>query len=172
MQAIFLPAMAISFATAPVAGQNVGAKLADRVRETFRWAAMAGGAIMLLLTLVCQVAPESMVAGFTDDAAVIGVGGEFLRIISWNFVAMGFIFTCGGLFQAMGNTMPSLIASATRLATFAVPGMVISTLPWLELRHLWVLSVVTVAGQALINWLLLRREFARKLEFVEGSAEA
>src|SRR6185436_6664530 len=39
MQAIFLPVMAIAFAASPVAGQNVGAGHAQRVRETFRVAA-------------------------------------------------------------------------------------------------------------------------------------
>ena len=35
MQSIFLPAMAIAFATGPIAGQNFGAKQFTRVRETF-----------------------------------------------------------------------------------------------------------------------------------------
>ena len=39
MQAIFLPAMAIAFATGPIAGQNFGAQQFARVRETFRAAA-------------------------------------------------------------------------------------------------------------------------------------
>ncbi len=163
MQAIFLPAMAVSFATAPVAGQNVGAGNHDRVRETFRWAAFSGGAIMLMLTLLCQLRPEMLVGGFTDDASVIAVGGEFLRIISWNFVATGFIFTCAGVFQALGNTLPSLLAGATRLLTFALPAVYISRLEWFELHHLWYLSVATVAVQACVSWMLLRREFGRKL---------
>jgi Na+-driven multidrug efflux pump len=32
----FLPAMALAFAVTPVAGQNFGAQLHGRVRETFR----------------------------------------------------------------------------------------------------------------------------------------
>ena len=40
MQAIFLPAMAVSFATAPIVGQNFGAQRTDRVRATFRTAAL------------------------------------------------------------------------------------------------------------------------------------
>ena len=45
MQAIFLPAMAVAFAVAPIAGQNVGGGHAPRVRETFRVAAILGSAI-------------------------------------------------------------------------------------------------------------------------------
>ncbi len=38
MQAVFLPAMAVAFATGPIAGQNFGARHAGRVRDTFRHA--------------------------------------------------------------------------------------------------------------------------------------
>ncbi|MCG8468882.1 MAG: MATE family efflux transporter [Gemmatimonadetes bacterium] len=163
MQAVFLPAMAISFAAAPVGGQNVGAKRHDRVRATFRHAVVMGGVIMLMLTLFCQIRPGLLVGGFSRDATVVAVGAEFLQIISWNFVAMGFIFTCSSLFQALGNTVPALIASASRLLTFAVPAALLSGLPWFELRHLWFLSVATVGLQAIAAGLLLRREFGRKL---------
>ncbi len=42
MQAIFLPAMAVAFAAAPVAGQNFGAGMQDRTRKTFTTAATIG----------------------------------------------------------------------------------------------------------------------------------
>jgi len=157
MQAIFLPAMAIAFATAPVAGQNVGANKPDRVRATFRTAVMVLSAIMLVLTLLCQVSPGTLIAFFTDEPAVVTVGGEFLRIISLNFVASGIVFTCSGMFQALGNTLPSLAASATRIVTFALPAVWLSGQPWFQLRHLWYVSVCTVALQALAAWWMLAR---------------
>ncbi|HEY6985248.1 MAG TPA: MATE family efflux transporter, partial [Rhodanobacteraceae bacterium] len=85
MQAIFLPAMAVAFATAPIAGQNVGGGHHDRVRETFRSSIIVGSSIMLLLTLICQWRPEWFVHFFTNDPAVLAVAGTFLHIISWNF---------------------------------------------------------------------------------------
>ena len=62
MQAIFLPAMAIAFAAAPIAGQNFGAGHGARVRETFRTAILVGGALMLVLTLLCQLAARGVAA--------------------------------------------------------------------------------------------------------------
>jgi Na+-driven multidrug efflux pump len=162
-QALFLPVMAVAFATAPVAGQNFGAGLHDRVRDTFRFAALFGGALMVVMTLVCQWHPDTMVAGFTRDTAVIGVGQQFLQVISWNYVASGLIFTCSGMFQALGNTLPSLLSSLTRLVTFAVPVVLLSRLQGFELRHVWLLSVATVTLQAALSLWLLRREFNRKL---------
>jgi putative MATE family efflux protein len=163
MQAIFLPAMAVAFAVAPIAGQNVGGGHAARVRATFRAAAILGSAIMLVLTLMCQWRPEWFVRAFTTDPAVIAVGGDFLHIISWNFVASGLIFTCSGLFQALGNTLPALLSSATRLVTFVLPAIWLSTWPGFQLKHLWFLSVTTVALQALVSLWLLRRELRRRL---------
>ena len=62
MQAIFLPAMALAFAVAPVAGQNFGAQRHDRVRETFRSAVVMSSVLMLALTFVCQWRPAWFVA--------------------------------------------------------------------------------------------------------------
>jgi len=163
MQAIFLPAMAIAFAAAPIAGQNVGAREPERVRATFRSAAWIGAALMLGLTLFCQWRPELLIAGFTDDPAVIAVGRQFLMIISWDFVATGLIFTCSSLFQALGNTLPSVLSGATRLVTFAVPAVWLSHRPGFELRQLWFLSVATVTLQAGVSLGLLRLELTRRL---------
>src|SRR5262249_13145760 len=112
MQAIFLPAMAVAFAVAPLAGQNYGARNFPRVRESFAAAAKLGTGIMLVLTLFCQWRPDWFFIPFTREPAVVAVGADFLRVVSWNFVATGLIFTCSGMFQALGNTVPSLLSSA------------------------------------------------------------
>jgi putative MATE family efflux protein len=163
MQAIFLPAMAVAFAVAPLAGQNVGAGNGARVRETFRAAAILGSVLMFALTLFCQWRPEWFIHGFTSDPAVVATGGEFLRVISWNFVASGLIFTCSGMFQAVGNTLPALMSSGSRLLTFVGPAIWLSHRPGFELHQLWFLSVGTVTLQALLSLWLLRREFRQRL---------
>ncbi len=163
MQAIFLPAMAVAFATAPLAGQNFGAGRFDRVRETFRASMILGTVIMAGLTLLCQWQPEWFFGGFTKEPAVVSVGAQFLRYVSWNFVASGLVFTCSGMFQALGNTLPALLSSASRLFIFAIPAVWLSRRPGFELRHLWLLSVTTVAIQAALSYWLLHREFRRRL---------
>jgi putative MATE family efflux protein len=162
-QALFLPVMAVAFATAPVAGQNFGACLHGRVRETFRFAAVFGSVLMLLMTLLCHWRPETMVRAFTDDAQVVEVGVQFLTMISWNYVASGLIFTCSGMFQALGNTLPSLLSSLSRLVTFVVPVVLLSRAPDFQLHHVWLLSIATTALQAALSLGLLHREFGRKL---------
>lgn len=165
MQSIFLPAMAVAFAAAPIAGQNFGARKADRVRATFRGAAIIGSAIMLVLTLLCQIAPAALVGPFTSDAAVIAVAADYLRFTSWNFVANGLIFACSGMFQAFGDTKPALISGAGRLLTFVAPAIALSFMPGVTLHDYWRLSVASVALQAVTSVLLLRVHMRRKLDF-------
>ena len=163
MQSLFLPVMAVAFAVAPVAGQNFGARQFARVRETFRSAALLSSVLMLLITLICQLRPEWFIERFTTDPAVVAVGAPYLRIISWNFVANGLIFTCSGMFQALGNTWPSLLSSASRLVTFVVPAVLLSRQPHFTLTEVWYLSVATVSLQAVLSLVLLLREFRRRL---------
>ena len=162
MQSLFLPAMAVAFSAAPMAGQNMGAGHLDRVRDTFTWAAIMGSMPMLLLTLLCQWRPDVLVQGFTQEAAVLAVATQFLGTISWNFVASGLLFTCGGMFQALGNTVPSLIASGTRLLTFAVPVWWLSHRAGFQIKQVWYLSVLTMTLQAAFALWLLRSELQRK----------
>jgi putative MATE family efflux protein len=163
MQAIFLPAMAIAFAAAPVAGQNFGAGKTDRVKATFRSAAYMSSAVMLLLTLLCQWRTDFFIRLFAQDPAAVQVGADYLQVISWNFVATGLIFTCSSLFQALGNTWPSLFSSATRLITYVIPAIWLGLHGKFELRYLWYLSVITVSLQAVISLVLLARQFRQSL---------
>jgi Na+-driven multidrug efflux pump len=157
--------MAVAFAAAPVAGQNYGAKQGARVREAFTSAVIACCAIMFSMTLLCQWQGEAMIGIFTSDAAVIAVAAQFIHVISWNFFAMGIVFTCSSLFQALGNTWPALLSTGTRLVTFALPAIFLSRQPGFQLVHLWYLSVVPVLLQAARSFALLHSQFRRRLVF-------
>jgi len=163
MQGIFLPVMAIAFAAAPVAGQNFGARQPERVRETFRAAVKLCTALMFVLMLLCQWRPEVLIGFFSKEAEVIEIGSQFLHIISFNFVLSGVVFTCSSMFQALGNTLPSLYSSATRLITYSVPVIWMTTQPWFRLDHVWFLSVATVVLQTIVSFVLVQKQMRVRL---------
>jgi len=172
VQAMFLPTVAIAFAAAPVAGQNYGAGLGPRVRQTFYSAATMSAAIMLALTLLCEIAPAGMIRFFNADPGVVAFGSEYLRVICWNFLASGIVFVSSSVFQGMGNTLPPLGASALRMLFFAIPAYAVSHQPGFQLRQVWYISVASVTVQLVVNLWLLHREFARKLGAVPAPAAA
>jgi putative MATE family efflux protein len=163
MQSIFLPAMAIAFATGPIAGQNFGAKLYPRIRETFRSAATISVILMIAITLLCQWRPAWLVHGFTDEPEVVEVASHFLRLISFNFAASALIFTCSGIFQGLGHTWPALGSTASRVVTFALPAIWLSTRPGFKIDHVWYLSVASVWLQAALSFYLLSRTMKTRL---------
>jgi putative MATE family efflux protein len=163
MQSIFLPAMAIAFAAGPIAGQNFGANMGSRVRETFVKAVGLSTVVMVGVTAFLQWRPELLVAFFTPEAEAQAVGATFLRIISWTFIAQGVVFTCSGVFQGLGNTIPAMLSSATRLAVFVPLAVWLSSQPAFHLDEVWWLSVATVWMQAAVSYVLLRQQFKRRL---------
>ena len=165
VQAGFMPVVALGFAVAPVAGQNFGARNSDRVRRTFRDGAALASAVMLIFAILCNLVPDEMVRVFSKDPAVIQVGVDYLRIVSFTFIPSGIIFVASSMFQAMGNTIPSLISSGIRITLVVIPAFLLSRLPGFELKWIWFLSAGAVLVQLTISLLLLRREWARRLSF-------
>jgi MATE family, multidrug efflux pump len=167
MQALFLPVMALSFAVAPVVGQNFGGRRADRVRHSVYSAMGIASLMMVALTLIAFLAPAALIRFFSRDPRVIAFGSEYLRIVSFNFISSGIIFTSSSVFQGIGNTLPPLFASLTRLVLFAVPALIISRMPGFQIREVWFLSVGTVILQMCVNVFLLRHEMRKRLRFDE-----
>lgn len=163
MQAIFLPAMAVAFAVSPIAGQNFGARKPQRVRETLRAALVLSSVLMLALTVLAQIRPQWLVGAFTSDEKVMEFGTTYLRMVSWNFIAMGVVFSCSSLFQALGNTVPSLLSTLSRVLMFVLPALWLSSRPGFHIEQVWTLSVISVALQAVLSYALARRELNRKL---------
>lgn len=163
MQALFMPVVALGMSVAPVAGQNFGAGLGHRVRQTFRDGALMATAFMLAAIVVCEVGSVPLMRIFSPDPAVIAVGQEFLRISAWGFIASGVIFVASSTFQALGNTLPALGTSALRLVLVGVPIIWLSQAQGFHLRTIWVVSVLGSFVQLGASLWLLRREFAKKL---------
>ncbi|WP_018318659.1 MATE family efflux transporter [Bradyrhizobium sp. WSM2793] len=160
---INMPALAVGLAAGPIAGQNVGAANAARVRETFVKAALIVTIVMTGFMILAQVKPELLLAGFSNDRETMDIAYLFLRIISLNMVAQGLIFTCSSMFQALGNTRPVLLSSATRVFTYSLPAIWLSTRPGFRMEYVWYLSVAATMLQAGLSLWLLRREFRKRL---------
>lgn len=170
MQSLFLPVIAVAFSVAPVVGQNFGARRADRVRHSVKAALGLTTAMMVVLTAVTFLFAAAFVRVFTADARVIAFGTDYLTIVSLNFVASGIAFSTSSVFQGIGNTIPPLLSTASRLILFALPAVVVSRLAGFEIKHVWYLSVCSQILQACLNLWLLRRELNRKLVFGEPLA--
>src|SRR5437016_8924984 len=167
MQALFLPVVALSFAVSPVVGQNFGGRRANRVRRSVYSAIGIASLMMLVLTLITYFAPATLIRVFSRDPRVIAFGGEYLQIVSLNFISAGIVFTTSSIFQGIGNTLPPLFSSMTRLILSAVPALLISGTSGFEIGQIRYLSVGSVVLPVCVDVLLLRHELRKRLRFDE-----
>jgi Na+-driven multidrug efflux pump len=158
-----MPVVALGFSVAPVAGQNFGARLPDRVKKTYVIAVSMAAGVMAVWAVACHFGAAAMVRFFSDDPQVIAVGSEYLAIIAWTFVGSGLVFVSSSMFQALGNTLPSLAASFIRMLMTTVPMIFLARMAGFELRWIWYLSAGTIAFQVIVVLLLLQREFRLRL---------
>jgi putative MATE family efflux protein len=158
IQSLFLPVVALGFAVSPVAGQNVGARKVERVRSVFRSAIAMAAGFMVVSSVLSYFAAAQLMAVFSKDPDVIAMGVEYLQIIAWSFVASGVVFVTSSMFQALGNTIPPLLTSVTRITAVAIPLLWLSRQPGFHLKWIWYLSAIAVALQMCANLLLLQRE--------------
>jgi len=163
LQTGMIPIIAIAFALTSIVAQSYGAKKPERVREAVRTAALWVLAPSVIAALLCHQFPEQPMGWFTDDQAVIAAGAGALAILGFNFISQSLIFIAANTFQALGNTMPSLVASTSRLALFAAPAIWASRQPGFTLHQVWLLSIGSVVVQMFLQMALLAREFRRKL---------
>jgi len=173
-QSLFLPAMAVAFATAPIVGQNYAAGKFARVRETFVRAALIDAVIMGALTLLCQWRAEWLVRAFTTEpgAVAVAVATQFLKLISLNFIAYGLVFTCSAVFQGLGNTVPSVLSAATRIVSFIVPALWLMHQPQFRLVELWYISIASMTVQAAASLWLVRSQLRRRMPDAAAALEA
>ena len=163
MQSISMPTMAIAFALGPIAGQNYGAGQFGRVRETCYKGIMLSSVVMVVVTLLMQWKSDLLVGFFSEEAEVIAVGSVFLQLISLNFVAQGIVFACSGIFQGLGNTRPAMLSSSVRILVFLPFAAYLKYQPGFTINMVWYVSILSVAAQAVVSFLLVRREFRLRL---------
>jgi Na+-driven multidrug efflux pump len=118
---------------------------------------------MAVITVVCSNQAEFLLQSFSDEKQVLLMSAIFLQIICWNFIPSGLAFTCSGMFQALGNTWPALMSTATRLVTFIIPAIWLSQQSDFQIEQLWYVSVTTVCIQACVSFYLLKKEFKKRL---------
>ncbi|CAM4264621.1 MATE family efflux transporter [Pseudoalteromonas flavipulchra] len=156
IQGLSLPMMAVVFSLPAVAGQNFGANNLARFKYAFFWVMCCVSIIMLLMSVIAINCGSLLATPFSNDANVIDQTQYFLEIVAFNFIATGIVYSCSGIFQATGNTFPSLISNASRLFTFVLPVIWLVLTQRVSVELLWHLSVITVLIQAALSLYLAR----------------
>ncbi|WP_240666522.1 MATE family efflux transporter [Longirhabdus pacifica] len=116
-----MPLVGIVQGVQPIVGYNYGARKFNRVHEAIKASLKITTIYCVGLFLFIILFSELMMSLFTDDAAVIAMGKDALRIIFLAIFTVGFQSIISGVFQALGKAMPALILSSARQILFLIP---------------------------------------------------
>jgi putative MATE family efflux protein len=135
--------------------QNFGAGQYDRVKAGYRAIMKIVFVWGLFCTILLVVIPGPIFKIFLNDAQVLPIGMDYLRILGFSQLFMCAEITTAGAFGGLGNTLPPSIESI--LLTFMrIPLLLILTRTPLGLSGIWwSISISSILkGTVLVTWYL------------------
>lgn len=104
-QLVQQPFNSLGMAVSTFTGQNVGAGNEARVKKGL-WTGMAIMALFVMVYLPsAQFGGEFFISLFVNDAEVIALGGNALKITSWFYVFLGMIYVARGMLNGAGDAI-------------------------------------------------------------------
>lgn len=104
MMFTIMPAWGMSNAAATLVGQNLGAEQPDRAESSVWKIGVYNMIFLVLVSVMFFLFNESLMRIFTQDEAVIAVGGTWLQILSYSFFVYGWWMVAVQAFNGAGDT--------------------------------------------------------------------
>ncbi len=99
-----LPSWGMGNAAATLVGQNLGAGKPDRAERSVWITSFSNMVFLGIVAVGMYVFAEALIAFFTDDAEVIAIGMDCLRIVSYTYVLFAFGMVIVQAFNGAGDT--------------------------------------------------------------------
>ncbi len=160
---LFLVPSSMLSAVSVLGAQNLGAGKPARAIQTLRYAASAAAGFGVLVALAVQFTAEPIVSLFTDrttaeGAAVVLLGGQYLRGYIWDCVFAGIHFSFSGYFCACGKSGLSFLHNILAIVLVRIPGVYLTS--HLFPNTLFPMGLATAAG-SFLSALICAAAFAR-----------
>ncbi len=105
MMFTMMPAWGMSNAAATLVGQNLGAEQPDRAEASVWRIGWYNMAYLVVVSVLFFLFPDRLVGLFSDDPAVVAVGAQWLRILSYSFFVYGWWMVAVQAFNGAGDTV-------------------------------------------------------------------
>lgn len=119
-----IPSMVFSQALATFVGQNIGAGKIDRVKRGLQRTLLMSSATAVVITLLIILFKTPLMSLFTYDQAVIGIGGDYLTIVTSFYLVFTWMFIYGGVMRGAGDTLVPMFITLISLWIIRIPAAV------------------------------------------------
>ena len=118
---VMLPAFSFGSAMTTYAGQNIGARQMDRVREGAAKGTLAAMGISTVLTVLILLFGRYLMGIFTTTESLISLSNNMMRILAAGYIAMEVTQCLSGIMRGSGDTVTPMWISIAVSVIIRVP---------------------------------------------------
>lgn len=167
---LMMPINGLGQAAIPIAGFNLGAGNADRIRSLQKILTKAGIFFAIAATVVFLAIPGPLLSLFSAGEEMRAIGIPALRIISITFLFSTMTILWGYLASGLGNGVISMVAGALRQLIVLIPLMYVLTKVF-GLPITWLAFWASEGTAFLYSLFAIRREVKKKTAPIESRQE-
>ncbi|WP_082576191.1 MATE family efflux transporter [Lysobacter sp. Root604] len=158
MMFTMMPAWGMSNAAATLVGQNLGAEQPERAEAAVWRIGWYNMAYLVIVSVLFFVFPQQLIGLFTEDAKVIAVGAEWLRILSYSFFVYGWWMVTVQAFNGAGDTMTPTKINVVFFWLIQIPlsYFLAISLNWQQSGVFWAVFVSETSVGLFTLWLFAR----------------
>lgn len=175
-QMILMPVFGINQGVQPIMGYNYGAKKYDRLKDAFKYAAIAATAITTLGFLLAQFFPVQMFKLFLSEpesiAKITEIGVPGLRIHLGAIAIVGFQVIGSNFFQATEKPKHAMFLSLSRQVLILIPTIIILPRMFnLGVTGVWLSAPISDIVATILTAILLKINFTDLDEQIANEKE-
>ena len=116
-----MPNFSFGTALTTYAGQNVGAKRLDRVKQGAKQGTLMAVLCSTVITVAILIFGKGLMAIFTDTTALVNRSYELMKILAVGYIAVAVTQSLSGIMRGAGDTMTPMWISLITTVLFRVP---------------------------------------------------
>ena len=158
MMFTMMPAWGMSNAAATLVGQNLGAQQPERAEASVWQIGWYNMGYLLAISVLFFLFPQAIVGFFSEDAKVVAVGAEWLRILSYALFVYGWWMVSVQAFNGAGDTATPTWINVVFFWLIQIPlaWLLALHLGWQETGVFWAVFVSETSVGLFTLWLFSR----------------
>ena len=162
---LFMPILGIAISLTTMVGMFFGAKEYKKLVWIVKYGILRAIYITVISVAILFIFAHRILPIFTDNSEVLNIGITYLRIIILAYPAVGLSVICSRICQALGQGLPLLVTTITRVLIITAPLSYYFYITGKPLEWVWYAQVfaILIAASISFGWL---RYYLRKFAIV------
>ena len=153
---LFMPILGIGISLTTMVGMFFGAKEYKKLIWIIKYGISRAVYITTFSVMVLFISAEMILPWFSDNKQVLDIGVTYLRIIILAYPAVGISVICSRICQALGEGMPLLVTTVTRVLILTAPLSYYFYITGKPIEWVWYAQAFAILVAATVSFFWMR----------------